>query len=141
MLLALGSVLGGFSFHVLDGRLRYVHNLYGKARYVVASDTVIGPGPHSSEFRFTKTGDNEGTGALFCDGEVVGEGEIPRFTPMSFNDTGAGLTCGYELGPAVGDDYDAPFRFNATLHRVEVNVSDEPRVDPHAEFEAIMAEQ
>ena len=30
VLLAIGSVLGGWSFHLLDGRLRYVHNLYGK---------------------------------------------------------------------------------------------------------------
>ncbi|MEX1006383.1 MAG: arylsulfatase [Acidimicrobiia bacterium] len=141
VLLALGCVLGGFSFHVKDGRLRYVHNLYGKDRYVVTSDTVIGPGPHTLEFRFTKTGDSTGIGALYCDGEQVGESEIPRFTPTSFNGTGAGLSCGYELGPAIGDDYDAPFRFNATLHRVEVNVSDEPRVDPRARFEAIMSEQ
>ena len=33
-----------------------------------------------------------------------------------------GLTCGYELGPAVGTGYEAPFRFNATLHRVVVDV-------------------
>ena len=30
VLLALGSALGGWSLHFLDGRLRYVHNLYGK---------------------------------------------------------------------------------------------------------------
>ena len=141
VLLALGNVLGGFSFHVKDGRLRYVHNLYGKARYVVDSDTVIGPGAHALEFRFTKTGDSTGFGTLLCDGEQVGEAEIPRFTPSSFNGTGAGLSCGYELGPSIGDDYDAPFRFNGTLHRVEVSVTDESGTDARAQFEAIMAEQ
>ena len=30
VLLALGSALGGWSLHLLAGRLRYVHNLYGK---------------------------------------------------------------------------------------------------------------
>ncbi|HVB94708.1 MAG TPA: arylsulfatase, partial [Acidimicrobiales bacterium] len=29
VLLALGCALGGWSFHVFEGRLRYVHNLYG----------------------------------------------------------------------------------------------------------------
>ena len=29
------TVLGGWSFHVLDGRLRYVHNLVGKERHAV----------------------------------------------------------------------------------------------------------
>jgi arylsulfatase A-like enzyme len=141
VVLALGNVLGGFSFHVKDGRLRYVHNLYGKARYVVASDTVIGPGTHTLEFRFTKTGDSTGVGSLWCDGVGVGEAEIPRFTPSSFNGTGAGLSCGYELGPPIGDDYEAPFRFNGGLRRVVVTVADESRPDALAQFEAIMAEQ
>ena len=35
VLLAMGTTLGGWSFHVLDGRLRYVHNYVGKERYAV----------------------------------------------------------------------------------------------------------
>ena len=37
VLLALGSALGGFSLHILDGKIRYVHNLYGKERHTIAS--------------------------------------------------------------------------------------------------------
>ena len=76
-----------------------MHNLYGKERYTVSSDTVIGAGPHTLEFVFTKTDEHAGTATLLVDGEVVGEGEIPHFTPASYNGTGAGLSCGYELGP------------------------------------------
>jgi arylsulfatase len=141
VLLALGCVLGGWSFHVIDGRLRYVHNLYGKERHVIDSDLVLAPGSHLLEYRFTKTGDSTGTGALLCDGRTVGEGEIARFTPVSFNGTGAGLSCGYELGPAIGEGYDAPFRFTGQLHRVVVDVVDEAPVDPAERFEAIMREQ
>ena len=141
VLLALGCVLGGFSFHLKDGRLRYVHNLYGKERHVVTSDTHIPSGRHTLEFRYTKTGDGTGTGTLLCDATPVGEADIPKFTPTSFNGTGAGLSCGYELGPAVGDDYDAPFRFNATLHHVEVDVGGDAHIDPVARFEEIMSEQ
>ena len=60
---------------------------------------------------------------------------------MSFSGTGGGLTCGYEVGPAVGDDYVAPFRCNATIRRVVVDVSGEHERDPMAVFQAIMAEQ
>jgi hypothetical protein len=108
---------------------------------VVASDTVIAPGAHELAFRFTKTGDATGIGTLFCDGEPVGEAEIPRVTPSSFNGTGAGLSCGYELGPPIGDDYEAPFRFTGTLRRVTVMVADESSPDARARFETIMAEQ
>ena len=142
VLLATGCVLGGWSFHLAQGRLRYVHNLYGKEKYTVSSDMVIGAGPHTLEFLFTKTDEHAGTATLSCDGEVVGEGDIPHFTPASYNGTGAGLSCGYELGPAIGDGYEAPFRFRGgALHRVVVDVSDSVTVDPRARFEEIMAEQ
>jgi hypothetical protein len=80
---------------------------------------------------------------LYCDGELVGTAEIPRVTPRSFNTTDTGLSCGYELGPAVGDDYEAPFRCNGALRRVvvEVDLTGEDRPDPRAEFEAAMAQQ
>jgi hypothetical protein len=141
VLLALGCVLGGYSLHVKDGRLRYVHNLYGKERHVVTSDAVIAPGAHVLSFAYAPDGSGGGAAVLQVDGAEVGHGTIPRFTPASFNGTGAGLTCGYELGPAVGDDYDAPFRFTGTLHRVTVAVSGDVDVDARARFEEIMAAQ
>jgi hypothetical protein len=60
---------------------------------------------------------------------------------MSFTGTGGGMTCGYEVGPAVGDDYTAPFRCNATIRRVIVDVQGEHLRDPMAVFQAIMSEQ
>ena len=53
----------------------------------------------------------------------------------------AGMTCGYELGPAVGDDYTAPFPCNIPIHRVVVDVVGEHERDPMAVFQALMAEQ
>jgi arylsulfatase len=141
VLLAMGSALGGFSLYLLDGRLRYVHNLYSKERHVIGSDEVITAGPHELGYAYAKTKGFSGTGQLLVDGRVVGEGEIPHFTPMSFSGTGGGLTCGYEVGPAVGTDYVAPFRCNAKIHRVVVEVAGEHERDPMAVFQAIMSEQ
>ena len=39
---------------------------------------------------------------------------------MAFNEMMIGLTCGYEWGPAVRGDYEAPFAFNGTILRAEV---------------------
>jgi arylsulfatase len=140
-LLALGSVLGGFTLQLLDGHLRYVHNLYGASRDVVDSDVIVGPGAHRVSYGFTKTAEFTGRGELLVDGEVVGTGDIPHFTPMTFSYTGGGLTCGYEVGPAIGDGYEAPFRANVEIERVVVDVSGTPHRDPEGEYEAIMAEQ
>ncbi len=67
---------------------------------------------------------------LLIDGEVVGEGEITRFTPMRWNMVGAGLWCGADPGLPVCDDYESPFRYRGTLHRVVVEVSGPPQSDP-----------
>jgi len=141
VLLAMGSALGGFSFYLHRGRLRYVHNLYAKERHVIGSDEVVAPGAHQLSYEYTKTKGLSGTGRLLIDGRVVGEGDIPLFTPMSFSGTGGGMTCGYEVGPAVGDDYTAPFNCTATIRRVVVEVSGEHERDPMAVFQAIMSEQ
>ena len=98
-LLALGSALGGWSLHVLDGRLRYVHNLHGQHLYEVVGATALTPGRHLVEFRFDKDAGAGGTAELLVDGAAVGAAEVPRFTPVAFNEVGAGLTCGYEWGP------------------------------------------
>src|SRR5262249_20704966 len=137
VLLAMGSALGGFSLYLRAGRLRYVHNLYSYERHVIASDEVIAPGAHELVYEFKKTKGLSGTGRLLVDGRVVGEGEIPTFTPMSFSGTGGGMTCGYEIGPAVGDDYHAPFRCNAQIARVTVDAFGPHLRDPMAVFAAI----
>jgi arylsulfatase len=141
VLIALGSTLGGWVLYALDGRLRYCHNLAGKDRHKITSDAVIGAGSHRLGFHFEKTAEYAGRGTLLVDGEAVGAGDVPFFTPVRFSITGAGLSVGYELGPAISDDYVAPFPFDATLQRVAVDVRGEPHREPEAEFEAIMSEQ
>jgi arylsulfatase len=134
-------VLGGFSLYLRDGRLCYVHNLYGKERHHVRSEAAIGAGEHELRFVFTKSAEFTGTGDLAVDGVSVGRGEIPHFTPVRFSIAGSGLTCGYEVGPAIGDDYVAPFRCNVVIRDVIVDVAGAAHRDPEAEFEAMMSEQ
>jgi len=140
-LVALGSALGGWSLHLLGGRLRYVHNLYGKERHVLAAERPVGPGRHLLEYVFTKDDGLGGPAELRCDGEVVASGVIPRFTPSGFNGVGAGLTCGYEWGPAIGDGYRAPFCFNGLILEATVETRGPVVRDPLAELAAILAEQ
>src|SRR5262249_37719860 len=111
----------------------YVHNFVGMEEHRVSSDPVLTPGSHTLAFRFTRTGEHCGMGALLVDGTVVGEADIPRFTPMRFSLTGAGLTCGHSGPLPVTDDYQAPFRFTGRLYRVVVEVEGSPYLDPEDE--------
>jgi len=140
-LLALGCALGGWSLHILDGHLRYVHNLYGKERHVLVDETALEAGRHQLEFVFEKDEGHGGRASLRCDGVARSEATIPRFTPAGFNGVGIGLTCGYEWGPAVGKGYLAPFPFNGTIRRAEVLATGPVIRDPVLELAAILAEQ
>ncbi len=108
VLLAQGSALGGFSLHLWEGRPRYLHNLYGKELYALVGDRPLEPGRHRVVFRFDRQGRAGGPAELEVDGLLVAEAQLPLFTVAAFSATGAGLTCGYEFGPSVGEDYRAP---------------------------------
>jgi arylsulfatase len=132
-----GSVLGGWSFHLLTGgRLCYVHNLSGWRLYRVEADigAHLTPGPRRLTFRYDPpAGDERGRGTLLVDGQVVGEGTIPRFTWSRFSLTGAGLTAGWspDYSPA-DEDYRGAFRCNAGLERVVIDVDGPDGIDPDA---------
>jgi hypothetical protein len=121
--------------------MRYVHNLYGKECHELEVAGAVPAGRHRLGFRFDRREDGGGSAVLELDGTVVAEGDIARFTVGAFSATGAGLTCGYELGPAVGSGYEAPFRCTALIHRAVVTLSEEVPVNPMVEFERIMSEQ
>ena len=102
-LLAQGSVLGGFSLFVQDGRLQYVHNYIGRKEHHLAAEEALTPGAHTLTFAFDSDGLFQGGRArLEVDGVVVAQAEIDRFTPVRFSITDAGLTCGCRHG--VGGD-------------------------------------
>lgn len=135
VLVAQGSGLGGWVLFVQDGRLHYVHNWCTYELHRIGSDAPVPAGSHALGFRFTRTGEHQGTGELFLDGQVVGRGEIPRFTAMRFSLTGAGLTCGYSDPLPVTDDFSAPFPFTGTIHHAVIEVDGRPHADAGAEAE------
>jgi len=141
ILLAQGSALGGYVLFVLDGRLHYVHNYVGLEEHRIASSTELAPGRHTVTFRFDKTGEHQGRGTLLVDGDELGAGDIPRFTPTRFSITDAGLCCGYHHAMPVVGDYRAPFRFTGRLHRVVVEVDGDPFVDAEAEADLSLRAQ
>ncbi|MHB8463618.1 MAG: arylsulfatase [Acidimicrobiales bacterium] len=141
VLIAMGTALGGWSLQLLDSRPRYVHNYLGAHRQVIGSTHPLGAGRHAVAVAIDTNGDFTGAARLLVDGQTVAEAAIPRLTPARYTITGGGLTCGWEQGPAVGEDYDAPFRFTGDLRRVVIDLDGEPFVDAEADFEAIMSEQ
>ena len=141
VLLAQGSILGGWSFHLLRGRLIYVHNNTGLHAARIEAPAFLAPGPHQLAFQYVRTSDHAGEGTLFVDGVKWGHGTVPHFTMNRFSITGNGLTCGRSEGEPPCKDYRSPFPFSGTLHRVTVEVDGEPWLDPETEAEDALRRQ
>jgi arylsulfatase A-like enzyme len=147
VLFSQGTAGGGFSLYVKGGVLHYAHNYLGKATYRVVADTPVPAGSHALRFEFEPTGEMDflqGKGApgrmqLYIDGALVGNAEAPTTVPLAFN-PGA-MTCGANPGSPVVGDYEGPFRFTGTLHRVTIDLSGELITDPEAELRLHMARQ
>ena len=144
VLLSQGSGLGGWSLYIRDGRPAYVHNYVGlEEHHVTARKDVraMAPGRHLVEFSFTRTTSHAGTGKLYVDGELIGEGTIPRFTPIRFSLTGAGLTCGYGDGLPVSRSYRSPFAFSGRIVHAAVEVDGEAFAHPEGEAHTAITTQ
>jgi arylsulfatase A-like enzyme len=144
VLVAQGSGMGGWALYMDEGRPAYVHNYVSLEEHHIESDPGtprVGPGRHEVVFVFTQTGPNAGTGRLLVDGDEVGTGSVPHFTPMRFSITGAGLTCGYGDGMPVSRRFRPPFAFTAEIRRVVIEVNGEPFVDADADAHFALARQ
>ncbi|MGI9578695.1 MAG: arylsulfatase, partial [Microthrixaceae bacterium] len=130
---AQGSGFGGWSLYAKGGELRYVHNFVARDLHEVAVPLPDQPGGHTFEFRFERTGDNQGVGHLGVDGGGAASVEIPDFTPVRWAITGEGLCCGLQLGLPVTQDYRGPFPFTGSIHEVVIEAEGEASLDVDAE--------
>jgi hypothetical protein len=147
VLVAQGGDAGGFTFHLKDGRPRFVYNFMGRDEYVVEGTDAVAPGRHELRYEFEPTGDPDilngkgspGRGQLYVDGELVGNTEYPITAPLIFELEG--LSCGYDFGAPASDEYEPPFAFTDTIHSVTFDLSGELITDDAAQVALLMAQQ
>lgn len=119
-----GSRFAGFVLYCQAGELVYEY-LYSE----VQGYRMSTPLPTDSavvELNFKRTGSHAGQVALCVDGRQMAVLDLPK-TWWTYSTT-AGLTCGL-AGVPISEAFKPPFRFNATLHRMVVEVGDGPPDD------------
>jgi arylsulfatase A-like enzyme len=139
VLIAHGGRFAGYALYIKDHRLVYDHNYLGIEHYLVRSDRDVPAGPSLLSYRFEKTGEHQGIGRLFINGEKVGENIIPRTIPVSYGPEG--LDIGLDSLTPVSEDYTSHFKFTGILKRVEVTLDGQPHLDPEGDFQAAIGEQ
>ena len=137
-----GNILGGWSFHCLDGQLAYVHNLSGWRDYRVKAPLAgLGEGSHTLTFAYDPAEIRGGTARLLVDGEEVASEQFGGFAWNRYSLTGGGLTVGraWGLPPVPGvRDWDSAA---GVLHRVDIEVAGPQHLDPAAEATDVIAQQ
>ena len=148
VLISQGGIDGGYSLFVKDGKLQYVYNYVARTFYRVESNVDVPEGRHQLRYEFEVTGEPDilkgkgaaGRGQLYIDGELVGQVEMPVTNPIMLG-LASGVAVGADAGAPVTDEYEPPFEFTGTLHKVVIDVSGELIRDTEAEMRAIMARQ
>ncbi|MGV2982105.1 sulfatase-like hydrolase/transferase [Microbacterium sp. AGC85] len=126
MLLTQGGWFGGLALYLLDGRLRfsYARSHYPEHKYTAESSTTIAEGEHTLAVQFEYDGGAPGSGAnaiLTVDGEEVARTRVDETVPVRFS-ADETLDIGENSGTPTVRDYDVPFRYNGSIHKVIVEL-------------------
>ncbi len=124
VLFSWGSRFAGFVLYCQAGELVYEY-LYSEVEGYRIS-TPLPTGSSVVELNFKRTGSHAGQLALCVDGEQRATLDLPKMW-WTYS-TSAGLTCGL-AGVPISEAFKPPFRFNATLQRMIVELGDGPPDD------------
>ncbi len=125
VILAQGGRFGGWSLYLKDGVPTYLYNFLGTNMFKVAANSALPEGKATIRFEFTYDGGGlgkGGVGALFVNGQKVGEGRIDRTQCCIFSaDEGADV--GVDGETAVSTDYpQRNNKFTGVIHKVTVDL-------------------
>jgi arylsulfatase len=127
VLYALGGSGGGLSLYLDQGQLVYEYNMMIIERYTARSINRIPAGRHSIDVTTTLASAQPLSPALVVlkvDGQEVARTTVLRTVPATFSASET-FDVGVDLGSTVSLDYfeRRPFRFDGTIHRVDVKMN------------------
>lgn len=139
-IVAHGGHAGGYALYLAGRRLHYTYNFLGSQITTVSANVELPPGPIVARAVFTVTTPFAGEMQLFYDDVPVGQGVIPRTTPVTYGVLG--FTVGYQPGgpiaPALSGRATIP---PGVLRRVVVEVVGKRHRDTAGEERAGLAMQ
>jgi arylsulfatase A-like enzyme len=120
-----GGRFGGFGLYMIGGKLVYDYNFYDMVHYIVRSPAPIAPGRHVLAVKFKYDGGGlgkGGTASLVSDGKVLATGRVDHSSIGVIQGLDEGFDVGEDSGTPINDDYQVPFKFTGTLHKVAVTL-------------------
>ena len=141
VLVAHGSHAGGYALYLRQRRLRYVYNFLGTDITTVSAEVELPVGPVVARATFTP-GDHRFTGRVQLHyGDVpVGEGTIPRTTPLSYGTPGFAI--GFQPASPICDELSGRAEITpGVLRRVVIDAERRPLPPPASQERSDLATQ
>ncbi|MGB0388440.1 MAG: arylsulfatase [Ardenticatenaceae bacterium] len=141
---AIGGRPAGWSLYIKDNHLAYCYNYVGERHYIRSTSPVPTDGPVNLRFSFQKTGPQRfgagGTGRLYINNQLVGQGEIPRTVPFRYS-LEEGFDIGHDSATPVTEEYSPNAKFTGTIKKVSFDLTGKLEIDPETEFRIAQAQQ
>lgn len=139
IVLAWGSLFGGFVIYINDGQLCYEYVFSESLKHTMSVAFPQRAGTRTIQLRFERTATHAGRASLTIDGVTAGAVDIPYTWPI--HGITAGLNCGQDAGAPVSDAYDRPFRFTGRCLRVTIDLEVEQNRNSGDVYRAVLKEQ
>jgi len=131
VLLSYGGRESGFALYVREGRLVYENNFRNGPHQMITSDIPLPHGAATVAFEFLQesvtrnsnvwAGDTStGTGRLFIDGQVVGQGKLTQALDFGYSSRSLGV--GEAFGSPVSAFFQPPFAFTGQLTNIQIEL-------------------
>ena len=135
-----GSTTGGYAIYVKDGRLTFADNFLGTTITTVQAEVELPRAATTVGARSPRRASSKVRSSSSTTAPRVGRGPIPRTTPLFYGIQG--FEVGYQRGPSITPDYDAPFTFTpGALGKVTFDVEGRPQRDAAGEARVGMGTQ
>ncbi|MFM8302932.1 MAG: arylsulfatase [Actinomycetota bacterium] len=132
---AQGDWSNGWALVLRDGRPTFFVSRYGEP-FRIEAEHAAPVGTTALGVEYAREEPGGGAVRLLADGEVIGEGRIPRDLPFRWQIGGARLHLGLDRGFPVSEEYRVPFAFTGTVRTATFELPYlaflEDRVDPRA---------
>jgi len=126
VILAQGGRFAGWSLYMKDGKVSYVHNWVGLARYTITTPDKVTAGKATIRYEFDYEGGaapgKGGKGSIFVNGQKVTEGQIGNTTPFLFSaDETADV--GFDAATPVTEEYaEGNNKFTGSIEKVTIEL-------------------
>lgn len=131
VLLAQAGKFGGYSFYLKDGKPTFTYNFLGLKHFTVAANEAAPAGEADIKLDFAYDGGGAGKGGtatILVNGKQVAQGRIEH-TQGGIYSADEGADVGADLGTAVSQDYQVPFKFTGKIHKIVVDTKPMPETD------------